>query len=90
MAEFRMGFEGCDERLHRRPADSHDGSRVEAFMRKRHDAKSCKSAKRYSEAAAVLPTVDTNITRRLGMGAGGGGGQGGGQGRSAQATQVWV
>ena len=46
-------------------------------MRKRHDAESCKDGERYSKAAAVLPTVDTNNRSRLRIG--------GGRGRRGQS-----
>ena len=64
----------------------HDADSCKAVERQRHDAESCKAAERYSKAAAVLPTVDTN-TRRLGMERGSG--RGGGR-RAAQETEVWV
>ena len=43
----------------------------------------------YSKAAAVLPTVDTNCTRRRGMGGGGAEGTGG-PGRPAKDTELFV
>ena len=56
-------------------------------MRKVLDVESCKGAGRYSKAAAVLPTVDTN-TRWLGTGGGGEGGRGGRE-RPVQETEIW-
>ena len=77
MSVFRMKFEGWRKaaqkagRLFRRVEEG-----AESFMRKWHDAKRYKAAKRQAKAAAAAPIV--GISKRPeggGRGAGGGGGR---------------
>ena len=81
MTEFGMKLKD-GERLRKWPADGLDGFRTgrRAFMRKWHNAESCRAAERHAKNAASPPTVDTNM-RRGGVGGGReGGGEGGGGG----------
>ena len=79
MTEFGTTFEGCDERLRKRPADSFDESR----RRRGIHAEKTRRRKGYSKATAVLPTVDPAGN----VGEGGGSGR---RGSPAHETKALV